>query len=111
MNIFAAATTGTGGGANLAGGWQTINNAIQSALGSGTTNLITLAGTLLVIVGVLGWLWERRKGGGSQGHQKLFWTIILGAVLAGPGLLIPIFLTLADFIVNAVANLLQGGGA
>ena len=89
---------------NLVSGWNTLWNAINGALGSLAT-LLTAVGAAMVVIAIVGWIWERRRGGGGQGHQKLLWTLIIGAVLASPDLLIPFFLTVADFIINAIANL------
>ena len=89
---------------NLVSGWNTLWNAINGALGSLAT-LLTAIGAAMIVIAILGWVWERRRGGGGQGHQKLLWTLIIGAVLASPDLLIPFFLTVADFIINAIANL------
>lgn len=101
MPIFAANSV------NLVTGWQTLWTAINNALGP-LAALLTAVGAALIVVAILGWIWERRRGGGGAGHQKLFWTLIIGAVLASPDLLIPFFLTIADFIINAIANLAAG---
>jgi len=99
MNILLATSN-----INLVNGWSTLWNAINSALGN-LAPLLTAVGAAMVVIAILGWIWERRRGGGGQGHQKLLWTLLLGAVLASPDLLIPFFLTIADFIINAIANL------
>jgi hypothetical protein len=91
---------------NLVTGWNTVWSAVQSALGPLAT-LLTAVGSVMVVGGVLKWIWDRRRGGGGggQGHAALLWTILFGAILASPGLLIPFFLTVADFVINAIVNL------
>jgi len=93
---------------NLVTGWNTVWSAVQTALGPLAT-LLTAVGAVMVVGGILKWIWDRRRsgggGGGGQGHSALIWTIIIGAVLASPDLLIPFFLTVADFIINAIVNL------
>ena len=93
-----------GGSVNLVTGWNTVWSAVQTALGPLST-LLTAIGAVMVVGGILKWIWDRRRGGGGQGHAALFWTILIGAILASPELLIPFFLTVADFIINAIVNL------
>jgi len=102
--MFASLT----GPVNLAGSWSGIQSALSSALGVLVT-LFTIIGAILVIGSILGYIWERRRGSGN--HSKLIHTLILGAILASPGLLIPLFLTIADFVANFVATLLKAGHA
>lgn len=91
---------------NLASGWSTVWTAVSGALGSKLTTLMTAIGVILVVLAILGWLWERRKGGMSGNHNKLLWTLLIGAILVAPNLLIPLLLNIADFIANAIINLL-----
>jgi len=93
---------------NLVNGWNTVWTAVSSALGPLST-LLTAIGAILMVGSILGYLWERRKGG--KDHSKLMWTLLIGAVLAGPTLLIPMFLHIADFVANSIAHLLTKGGA
>lgn len=92
------------GGVHLASQWSTAWGAISGALGTNVTTLLGVIGVFMVVGGVVGWLWERRKGGGS--HSKLFYSIVIGAILSAPGFIIPMILTLADGIANGIAALL-----
>jgi uncharacterized membrane-anchored protein len=93
---------------NLVNGWNTVWTSISSALGPLST-LLTAIGAGLVAVSIVGYIWERRRGTGN--HSKLLWTLLIGAILAGPTFLIPMFLHIADFVANAIAHLLTKGGA
>ena len=96
---------------DLAGSWNTAWTAISGPLGS-FSSLLAVVGTLMVVFGVVGYIWERRRGGGGN-HSKLIYTIVIGAVLSAPGVVVPVLLTAIDFIVNALISLLSstsGGG-
>jgi len=96
------------GTVTLVAGWTTVWSAVTSALGP-LSALLTAIGALLVVFSIVGYIWERRRGSGN--HSKLAYTLLIGAVLASPDLLIPMFLHIADFVVNTVAGLLTKGGA
>jgi RsiW-degrading membrane proteinase PrsW (M82 family) len=101
------------GNIDLAGSWQTAWTAISGPLGN-FSNLMAVVGTLLVVFGLVGYIWERRRGGGGN-HQKLIYTIIIGAVLSAPGVVVPALLTALDFVINAIISLVSStsgtGGA
>lgn len=87
---------------NLASGWSQVWGAISPVLGSSGTSLMTGIGVIIAVFSVVAWLWERRKGGGGQGHHKLLWSLLIGALLAGPAIVIPAALVIADFVVNGI---------
>jgi hypothetical protein len=109
MNLLIGGVTTTPPGkVDLTAGWNTIYADYTHTLGTPLSNLMIAVGTLLVVGGVLKWLWDRKRSGnmGGQGaHGGLLWTIIIGATLTSPGVLIPFFLTFTDFIINALINL------
>lgn len=91
---------------DFAGSWSKFWTAISGSLG-GLTTILSIVGMLLVVGGILGYIWERRKGGGGGGHSKLGWTILVGAILAGPNVVIPALLTLFDFAANVIVSALK----
>ena len=93
------------GSIDLAGSWTTAWTAISGPLGS-FSSLMAVVGTLLVVGGLVGYIWERRRGGGGS-HSKLIYTIVIGAILSAPGIVVPVLLTVVDFVVNALISLLS----
>lgn len=91
---------------DLASSWTKAWTAISGPLGA-FASLLGVIGALLVVFGVAGYIWERRRGGGAS-HQKLLYTIVIGAILAAPGVVVPSLLTAVDFLINALIGLLHG---
>jgi hypothetical protein len=102
---------------NLSSGWTTFWEGISGSLG-GLPTLMTAIGALLVVGAIGKWMWEKRRGGGGGGgggggkSEGIIWALALGAMLAAPNLLIPIFLKTLDIVANgivAVYNNAAGG--
>jgi hypothetical protein len=89
--------------------WTTAWNSISAPLGS-FTKFIGAIGALMVVAGVVGYVWERRRSGAGGNHQKLIWTIIIGAILSAPGVMIPVVLVIVDYIVNGIIAVLPIAG-
>lgn len=88
--------------------WNTVWSAVNSALGP-VSNLMSIAGTILVVFAAGKWLWERRKGGANHGH--LIWTLVVGALLLAPNIIVPVVLTILDAVINAVLGIGTSSGA
>lgn len=91
---------------DFSSGWDQVWSAISGSMGDGLTDLLTVVGVILVIFAIITWLWQRRRGGGGGGGGGLVYMIIIGAILAAPGAIIPAFLTIIDLVVNAALNLI-----
>lgn len=93
---------------DFSSGWDQVWSAISGSMGEGLTDLLTVVGVLLVVFAIVVWFWQRRRGGGNNGggSSGLIYTIIVGAILAAPGAIIPAFLTIIDLVANAALNLL-----
>lgn len=90
---------------NLTVGWTLIWGTVSGALG-GVGGALTVFGVLLVVLGFGSWLWQKRRGsGGGQGHSGLLWTMLIGALLVTPGVVLPILLTAVDIVLNAAISL------
>lgn len=89
---------------SLKGGWEKLWSAVSGAAGTGLTTALTVIGVALVLIAVIGYIWQRRRGGGGQ-SSGLIWTLIIGAILAGPTIVMPLLLTLIDWILNMFVNL------
>jgi len=97
MGILAATNV------NFAGSWTSLWAKISGTLGTLTT-LIATIGMLLVVGSIIGYIWERRRGGSN--HSKLIYTLLIGGILAAPTFLIPAILHLVDFLVNTIGTAL-----
>jgi hypothetical protein len=93
---------------NLSGDWTSLWNPISSQLGPVMT-ILSWAGVLIVVGGVAKWAWDRKKGMPGR-HGGVLWALAIGALLAAPGVVIPIILGLADVVVNAIAGALGSSG-
>lgn len=88
---------------SLKAGWTTLWGSVSSAA-PGLTSMLTVIGVALVLIAVIGWIWQRRRGGGGQ-SSGMIWTLVVGAVLSAPAVVIPILLTIVDWIINTFINL------
>jgi hypothetical protein len=70
--------------------------------------LLGVIGMLMVVGGILGWVFQRRKGGG--GTAKFIWTFAIGAIIAGPQVIIPAVLKVIDLAAAAAVALINLGG-
>jgi hypothetical protein len=98
--ILASTTT-----VNFAGDWKSINTALNAALGSSLVSFLGVVGTLLIIFSALKYVWDRRRGGQGN-HTHLMWTLVIGAILAVPSVVMPAILTILDAIVNLFLKIL-----
>lgn len=93
---------------DLDGGWDVLWGSIISASGMG--RVAALAGALgvaLVVVSLIGWIWQRRRRGGGGRNAGLVVALVIGAIMAGPNVLLPRLLWIVDAVVNAFVNLLD----
>lgn len=86
--------------------WNSLLNIIQGAVGATTMKTLGLIGILLVVAGILGWAWGKRKGGAD--HNKIIWTVAVGAILVAPQA-IEVVLQMLDGVINAVLRIFSGG--
>lgn len=98
------------GALNLVRSWNTAWTAISGPLGRVSTWL-AVVGALLVVVAIVEYARGRHSTSGGK-HAKLLYTIVVGAVLAAPGFVVPALLTSVDFVVNTLLGLLghKSGG-
>ncbi|WIE80971.1 hypothetical protein [Curtobacterium sp. MCSS17_016] len=90
---------------DLTGSWNTLVSALSGGNVDKLLQFLSIAGVILVVVAVGGYLFQRRRGGGGN-TQGLLWAALAGALLAGPKFFIPLILTLADFAVNGIGNII-----
>ena len=95
------------GGTDLSGGWTKAWNAMTGSFHA-LVVAATIAGALIVAGGILHYLWQRKRGQAQIG--PLLFTCVVGGILAGPNLLIPLFLKLIDQGIGMLASLLRSLG-
>lgn len=85
---------------DLVTGWTDVMTTLQGVPGmAGIFRFCAAVGVIIIVAAVLKMLWDKRKGGGA-GLSSLVWPMVIGAVLAAPVVLIPVFLWVADFVIN-----------
>ena len=87
------------GSINLAGSWATAWTAI-SCSSSRLPFALAVIGALLAVFAVVEYIRESRRGG--RNHQTLIFTIVIGALIGAPGVVVPVILTGVDLIANAL---------
>lgn len=97
---------------DLQGGWSDVWSALKGAVGPSLTNILTIAGVVIVVLALIGWLWKRRRNLAQQGgHAEIAGAFMVGALLLAPEVIIPILLWLADGIINTVIAIVENTGA
>ena len=98
---------------DLNGSWITLWGAVESALGTKLTTLMAVIGTIIVVMALVKWAWDRRRGqggGGGGGSQAIWGALLVGAILSAPGVIIPVMLQVVDAIANAVYSVWKNAG-
>lgn len=104
--ILAAAPVIKSGAINISDQW----NLLWSAVSSGApalTGILSAVGALLVIGALVMWVIKRRTQRGLGDLTAVWGSLIIGAVLLAPAVVIPLILKLVDIIVNIVVSLGQ----
>jgi len=92
---------------DLASSWSSLWGKISGPLGP-FLSLFALVGAAMVVFGIVKWVLDMRKGGGGiASHKKLIFTILVGAILAGPDIVMPIFLTIVDGAANVFVGIVS----
>jgi len=91
------------GKVDFTSGWNTLWSAV-----TGGDNRFTVAmaaiGVGIIVFFVAKFLWDRKRGGGAGGMGTLLVPLIIGAALAGPAVVIPAILKIAEIVVNTLVS-------
>lgn len=92
-----------GSGLNWVDGW----NRLIAVVPSNVLTFMTVLGVVILVISVVIWLWQRRKGGGA-GMQGFPWiAVVLAGALAGPQLVIPAIIGVLQFVVGFVITIVN----
>lgn len=104
MNLAPAVTTMVSQ-IDLGSAWDKLLRAIGTSFDP-ILNVATVIGIGIIVVSLITWAWQRRRGGGGMMGQTggIWGSLLAGAVLCAPKVIIPLFLELLDIIANTVIN-------
>lgn len=84
---------------DLSGSWDKVWSAVSGD--STITTLAAIVGVILVLAAIGGFIWRKARGKGSEGAGRgLILTLLIGAILAAPSVVLPLLLGLADLLIN-----------
>lgn len=106
VNIMAATPAKGASKVDLSGAWTGFWNTVTSSW-TGLANMLTIIGLILVVFALVKWAWDRRRGGGMQGSGALWGSLIPGAILLAPKVIIPLLLWFIDAIANLVVDIIE----
>lgn len=107
MNIITPQTVVQASGpVNLKGSWDSFWNAVEGQAGPILT-LASIFGCVIVVAAIVKWAWDRRRGGGGGNSGAVWGALLVGCILAAPGVLIPIVLGFLDVVANAVIEVFE----
>lgn len=92
------------GDINIKQGWQSIWSALTSGA-PGLATFLTTIGALIFVWAIVKFFWDKRKGNGGN-TSALGWSLAVAALFAGPQVVLPILLGMADWVINTVIGIL-----
>lgn len=93
-----------GGKVDFKSGWSGFWNAVTSSWPKLATAL-TVIGLVLLIWSLIRYAWLKRKGQGNT--NDLVFTTIVGAIFAGPQVILPLALGIFDLIINLLVGVVK----
>lgn len=85
--------------------WQEFWGAFSGSA-SGLVTLAGIAGVLMVVVSICMWIFKKARGGGAN-TSTVVWMLVIGGVLCAPTVLIPLILTIVEFVINGIASIAE----
>lgn len=90
---------------DFSGAWEGVWNSLSTDA-QGLLSILSIVGVLLVVLGLFKMFLQRTRGGGNS--SALWWTILVGAILCAPNVILPLLLTLIDSLANMVTDISDG---
>ena len=89
---------------DFSGGWDDLWSAVKSGAGTGFTSLLVVLGVACAAVGAVLFIVSRLRKKGD-GNNKVLSLVAVGLVFLAPSVIIPIFLTIFDWVANTAITL------
>lgn len=89
---------------NLVQAWNTLWNQV-TAWAPGLGTFLAVLGLGIVVWFLAKWVWDKRRGGGIAGFPIM--TTIIGLILAGPAVVIPVILSIIQVLFTITVNLIN----
>ncbi len=87
------------GKVNFLSQWRALWAQLTAALGPDVIRYLGWAGVGLIVWSLVRFIINKHQGG--RGGTAIVWTLLLGALLAAPGIIAPLLVRLAQWAVNA----------
>jgi hypothetical protein len=84
---------------DLVGAWSTFWSTVSGAISGPVKTTLVVVGIGLILFTVVKFLWDKRRGNGGR-HGPIWWTLIFGAVLISPDVLLPLILGILQWVIN-----------
>jgi hypothetical protein len=89
---------------NLVTAWNTLWQQLTS-WAPGLGSFLAVVGLGIVVVFLFKWAWSKRRGGGAGGFPWM--AVIIGLVLAGPTVVVPLVLAVIQVIFAIAVNIIK----
>lgn len=86
---------------DLVSAWNTFWNTVGGVISGPVQTTITVIGIGLILFTVVKYLWDKRRGTGGK-TSPIWWTLVFGGVLIAPQVLIPLLLSVLQWVINLV---------
>lgn len=89
---------------NLTTGWNDFWNTLTGGNGLGT--VLAIVGVAIIVFFIAMYAWQKRRSGGGGGGGFPVMAVVLGLLLAGPALVMPVILSLLEALFQIVVNII-----
>jgi len=94
---------------DLVGSWNTFWGTVSSVITGPVKTTIIIIGVGLILFSVIKYIWDKRRGGGAK-TSPMWWTLALGGILIAPDVLLPLFLSILQWVINLGITAAQKAG-
>ncbi|MFE6966706.1 hypothetical protein ACFVAJ_16480 [Agromyces sp. NPDC057679] len=84
---------------DLTGAWSTFWSTVSSAFSGPLKVVLIVVGVGLIAFSILKFIWDKRRGGGAR-QSPIWWTLAIGGLLIAPDVLIPVVLSILEWVIN-----------